>query len=449
MNRTFLFLQGNSSHFFLSLGHALAERGYGVKRINVCGGDRFFWGSWNAIDYRGAPGDFGAFVRDLAVSQGVSDVVMHNDCRPLHRAAIESLKDANCRIWVFEEGYIRPHWLTLEEGGINGHSPLLVDPALMSEAQDDDVADELDYVPVSSAMRLRVLYDFQWQIWNYLRWLRYPKYRTHRPFPIWAEYATWTRRLVTLPLRRRQARRVIEGLTSAGAQFFVFPMQLDSDSQVRLHSPLDNMIAALEHIIGSFAAHAPQAARLVIKAHPLDNGWTNYRRRVRVLACRYGVLDRIDYIDGGDLQVLVSGARGVVTLNSTVGLVALGLGRPVACLGKAIFDRPGLTFQGELDDFWQHATVPDKVLFHHFRRQLIRRSMINGDYYTLAGIQLAVGNAIASFEKTGHGLDGSDASACAAGAAKPEHRGRQDVVDGAHAAEGGGAFSVGESGARG
>lgn len=430
MNRTFLFLQGNSSHFFLSLGRALAERGYGVKRINVCGGDRFFWGGWNAIDYRGAPADFGAFVRDLAISQGVSDVVMHNDCRPLHRAAIHALKDVGCRIWVFEEGYIRPHWLTLEEGGINGHSPLLVDPALMSGGGDEDAPGEIDFVPVSSAMRLRVLYDFQWQIWNYLRWLRYPKYKTHRPFPIWAEYATWARRLAMLPLRRRQARRTIERLISAETQFFVFPMQLDSDSQVRLHSSHNNMTDALDHVIRSFAARASNMARLIVKAHPLDNGWTNFRRRTREIAERYGVSGRIDYIDGGDLQALVRNARGVVTLNSTVGLIALDLGRPLICLGKAVFDRPGLTFQGELDDFWSTAATPDKGLFADFRRQLLKRSMINGDYYTPAGIQLAVTNAIARFEGAPRNLAEIGLPGAPGGVEKPGRGDRPGSADG-------------------
>jgi len=401
MSRAFLFLQGNSSHFFLALGHALVDRGYHVRRINLCGGDRFFWGDWNAVDYRGAPDDFAAFARDLIVSEGISDIIMHNDCRPLHRAVIDAIDGMGCRTWVFEEGYIRPHWLTLEEGGINGYSPLLRDPLLLSGHGDCDVPDEPDFVSLESAMRRRIIYDFQWQIWNYLGWLRYPRYRTHRPFPIWAEYATWTLRLATLPFRGRQARRTVDGLAKGRDPYFVFPMQLDSDSQVRLHSSYPDMTSALEYVISSFASHMPAPCRLVVKAHPLDNGWTNFRRRVRMLAGRYGISDRVDYIDGGDLQALIGSARGVVTLNSTVGLTALGLGCPLICLGTAIFDRPGLTFPGGLHQFWSSATKPDKGLFADFRRRLLRQSMINGDYYTPTGIRLAVANAIARFEAVG------------------------------------------------
>ncbi|WP_339829794.1 capsular biosynthesis protein [uncultured Parvibaculum sp.] len=428
MSRAFLFLQGNSSHFFRALGQALGDRGYRVRRINVCGGDRFFWGDWNAVDYSGAPDDFADFAQDLIASEGISDIIMHNDCRPLHRAVIDAVAGMGCHAWVFEEGYIRPHWLTLEEGGINGYSPLLRDPLLLSDGDDGGVTEEPDFVSLEPAMRRRVIYDFQWQIWNYLNWLRYPRYRTHRPFPIWAEYATWVRRLVTLPLRSRQARRIVDRLVIDRDPYFVFPMQLDSDSQVRMHSSHIDMTSALEYVIGSFASNTPAPCRLVVKAHPLDNGWTNFRRRVHKLAGRFGVSDRIDYIDGGDLEALIDSARGVVTLNSTVGLTALGLGCPVICLGRAIFDRPGLTFQGELDEFWASATAPDMGLFADFRRKLLVRSMINGDYYTPGGIRLAVANAIARFEAVGQGRADTVADG-AAGVAVRERQSRTGVAD--------------------
>jgi len=189
------------------------------------------------------------------------------------------------------------------------------------------------------------------------------------------------------------------------------------------------MTEALEYVIRSFASHASGTARLVVKAHPLDNGWTNFRRRTREIADRCGVSGRVDYIDGGDLQMLVRGARGVVTLNSTVGLIALDLGRPLICLGKAIFDRPGLTFRGALDDFWLNATTPDKDVFANFRRQLLRRSMINGDYYTPAGIQLAVTNAIARFESVGRASAEIGTSNVPRDAESPEHGGPRGVAD--------------------
>ncbi|MEQ9228003.1 MAG: capsular biosynthesis protein [Parvibaculum sp.] len=309
------------------------------------------------------------------------------------------MRDAGCRIWVFEEGYLRPHWLTLEEGGINGFSSFPRDPKLLLTEQSTGSGEGVRYVPLRSAMRERVLYDFRWQLWNYVLRFRYPHYRTHRPFPIWAEYATWARRLVALLWRKRRATAISKRLIDSGAAYFVFPMQLDSDSQVQEHSPFANMTEALERVISSFASFAPAEALLVVKAHPLDNGWINFRRRTERVARRFGVAGRVVYLDGGDWAVLARGACGAVTLNSTAGLTALESEKPVICLGKAVYDIPGLTYQGSLDTFWTELYKPDQRLALAFKHRLARTCMINGNYYTAEGIALAVANAISRFEE--------------------------------------------------
>lgn len=398
MKRVFLFLQGSSCRFFPALGRALAERGYGVCRINASGGDWYFWRDWNAVDYKGALNDFGSFVGQKIRSDGVTDIVLYNDCRPLHRRAIETARKLGCRIWVFEEGYLRPYWLTLEEEGVNGYSPLFHDRERFHLEVVEKDGGEPPYRPTSSTLAWRVIYDFQWQGWNYLLRFRYPQYRTHRPFPIWAEYATWTLRLARLPWSRRRAARTIETLTRSGERYFVFPMQLDSDSQVTSHSGFTGMEQALEHVIGSFAANAARDTQLVVKLHPLDNGWINFRGVTRSIAKRLGVSSRVLFIDGGNLDALVAGSLGVVTLNSTVGLSALKQGKPVICLARAIFDLPGLTFQGNIDRFWSVEQGPDGALLRRFLAYLTRRALIAGDFYTSEGVALAVTNAIDRFE---------------------------------------------------
>jgi capsular polysaccharide export protein len=49
----------------------------------------------------------------------------------------------------------------------------------------------------------------------------------------------------------------------------------------------------------------------------------------------------------------------VITINSTVGVRALKSHVPLKVMGAAIYQRPGLVFDGELDEFWCKA-VPVK-----------------------------------------------------------------------------------------
>jgi capsular polysaccharide export protein len=44
---------------------------------------------------------------------------------PSTPAPVEIARAAGLTIHVFEEGYLRPHWVTYERGGSNGHSRLM------------------------------------------------------------------------------------------------------------------------------------------------------------------------------------------------------------------------------------------------------------------------------------------------------------------------------------
>lgn len=398
--RHFLFLQGNASWFFRRLGEGLAARGYGVTRVNVCGGDRLFWGrdDWNAVDYKGRPEAFDVFLSDLYAGRGITDIILHNDCRTTHRVAIAAARRAGIGIWVYEEGYLRPHWLTLEREGINGYSRLPDDPDWYRTTARTLSAGEGESA-VGPGLRERILLDFRWQAANYTMALRYRHYRTHRPYPIWAEYATWGTRLAVLRHRHRVANRVTEDHARGDTPYHLFALQLDSDSQIRIHSAFVTLPAAVAAVIANFAVHAPAGHRLIIKNHPLDNGWICYPRLIRRLARQHGISDRVVFIDGGDLNRLIDHADGVVTVNSTVGLTGIERDRPVICLGEAIYDIAGLTFQGTLAAFWHAPPRPDLALYADFRKVLMHACLVNGNYYTDPGMALAVANSIARMEE--------------------------------------------------
>ncbi|SUW53301.1 capsular polysaccharide export protein, LipB/KpsS family [Bordetella holmesii] len=133
---------------------------------------------------------------------------------------------------------------------------------------------------------------------------------------------------------------------------------------------------------------------LVIKNHPLDPGFVDYRAYTRRLAVEYGLQDRVHYLESGHLPTLLSHATGVVTINSTVGGSSLAHGCPTIALAPAIYSLPGLTFQHGLDCFWTEYSVPEDALFHAFRNVVIHATQINGGFYCQRGIDMAVENAL-------------------------------------------------------
>jgi capsular polysaccharide export protein len=402
--RGFLFLQGMPTRFFERLGRALATRGHAVHRVNFNGGDRAFWRLRGAVDFHGREHEWPEFLDRLVVEKAISDIVLFGDCRPLHRAAIRLANRRALRVHVVEEGYMRPDWITFEEGGVNGYSSLPRDPDWYRERARG--LPEWDRPPkVPGSFRRRAFEDVRYNLASMTGMWRFPHYTTHRPYHLMIEYAGWLRRLALMRRSERRAAEAIEALT--GDPIYFFPLQLDCDYQMRVHSPFRATPLAIEFVLASFAYHAPPSSRLVVKLHPMDSGLVDWAGMVGHIAVEQMVAERVTVLDGGELPEVLARSRAVVTVNSTVGGEALAKGLPVIALGKAVYDVPGLTFQGTLDDFWLGATPPDPELFDAFRRVLAARCMIPGSFFNETGLQLAVEAAVdrleAAYARPAHG----------------------------------------------
>lgn len=388
--RTFLFLQGPHGSFFARVGGALAAEGHRVFRINLCGGDRRDWPG-EATNYRGSQSGWPTFFDDFIVDHGVTDVVLFGDCRPAHSSAHGMAKLRGLRVHVLEEGYIRPDFVTLEEGGVNGHSRMPRDPHWF-RAEAARLGGDVELAPVPSSFRRRANETVRHLLATSLEKPLFPFYRTHRPLPTWVEAAGWLLRFMTARSDRVRSARVMEQVRDL--PYFVVPLQLNSDYQIRVHSPFGDMRAALRFMLKSFKDFAPADTHLLVKRHPLDPALVPWERITRRLARDYGIASRVHYINDADIVDVLAKARGAVMVNSTVGTLALNSGVPVAVLGDAIYDMAGTTHQGPLDTFWTSPTPPDPETWHAVRRVVIDRSLIRGSFLSEEGLAMLVANAV-------------------------------------------------------
>lgn len=392
--RSFLFLQGVCSPFFARLADRLVADGHRVLKVNFNGGDRAYWGLRSASAFRGSVGVLPDFLGERYERWGISDQVIFGDQRPVHRAAVKRAQERGIRTHVFEEGYFRPSWVTLEREGVNAHSRLPRDAGWYREAG-QRVPDAAPGTPFPSPFWVRAAHDVAYHVASAWNPILYPRYRTHAPCTAPVEYAGYIRRFAKLPGARVRDAATVERLAAGTTPFFLLPLQMNADAQIREHSSFEDMESVLEVVVNSFAHHAPGEARLVVKNHPLDPGFLDYPKIVARLGARFHVTERIDYLETGDTEKLLAHARGVVTVNSTVGGQALGLGCPVIALADPIYHLPGLTFEGPLDAFWTNPTPPDAELFRRFRNVVIHATQVNGGFYSSEGIALAVENAAA------------------------------------------------------
>lgn len=391
--RHFLFLQGPATPFFPRLAERIETLGHRISKVNFNGGDMAYWRRGGARLFQGKLEELPAWSEKLLEDTAVTDIILFGDRRPVHRPFIEAAAQREIRVHVFEEGYFRPHWITLERGGVNGHSQLPADPQWYLGAVKD-----VSVIPARLPFRVpfsqRALHDVLYHLAGLLNPFVFPNYRTHALYTAPVEYIGYGWRMMRLRRRQAQDLKRLSRMLQTGQPFFFLPLQLDGDAQIRDHSSFDGVGGVMRTVLTSFAEHAPADTLLVIKNHPLDPGLVSHERVCSDLARDLGIAHRVWFFEGGDLETMVRCAQGVVVANSTVGTLALERGTPVAALAPSIYAMKGLTTDCPLDRFWHEPCPPDKRLFMAFRSVALATTQINGGFYCPTGMKMAIDGAL-------------------------------------------------------
>lgn len=391
--RRFLLLQGLMGPFFQKIGSALRNEGYGVWKINFNGGDKLFWSLPNGISFTGTDTEWPVFLLGKLDKLQITDVILFGDCRPLHRTAIKICQELTIRIYVFEEGYIRPDWVTLERDGVNGHSTLPRNAEWYLE-QAQHIPPLPPHKTVSSSFKRRALEAVAYNSADILTRWYFRHWQDYRPWGAWYEGMSWLLRLAKKKNALPRSQKLLAWLEDTGTPYMLFPLQLDADTQIHLHSDFAGVTPALSMVMISFAKYSPKHLHLVIKEHPLDNGVKNWCKLVYNLAKTLGISHRVIYIEYGDIAHIVAKARGVVTINSTTGTLALANNVPVKVLGRAVYNVSNVTDHQSLDTFWVAPKAPDPAALHAFITVLINRCLIEGGFFSDEGLSSLVDGAL-------------------------------------------------------
>ncbi|WP_417769741.1 capsule biosynthesis protein [Stappia sp.] len=383
--RHFLFLQGPLSPLYRHVGARLREAGHRVSRINFCAGDWLHWHGTGTECWRGPLAGWPDAVARRIADEAVTDLVLHGDTRPCHRPAVLAAEAAGIAVHVTELGLLRPGFMTLERGGLATLSRFPDDPARIRDIA--GAAGEPDLSPrFPGSFALEAWQDLSYHLPNVAAAPLFPNYMRHTPLHPLQDYALWLKRLAGAWMRRRIAARRQADVLADPRPFFVLPLQIEGDYQIVAHSPFASMREALALVVRDFLDNAPKDARLIVKAHPLDNGLVDWAGELGPL----GGGDRVVFLDGGSLDALWPRASGLVTVNSTAGLDGLRKGVSVKTLVPALYDIDGMTHQGNLAGFWSAPARPDAALVGDFVRALAATTQLRGSIHNREGLKVAV-----------------------------------------------------------
>ena len=413
-----LLLQGPVGTFFWNLAKDLRCQGAKVFKFNFNAGDWLFYPR-SALAFKGDLAEWPSVLEAFLREHHIDAILLFGDCRPVHACVRDIAQEFGCALGVFEEGYLRPDYVTFEPVGVNGNSEFAqsLAPWLAQQALSSDLKSLL---PQSHCESTRPVGNSYWHaaIWGmayfFVAWLGqwfWNNQLHHRPMTVLDAPWWW------LSFGRKAWYKIKQyGIQDwlcqrKTKQFFLIPLQVYNDAQISMHSDFDSVCSFADYVMRSFSkalalelangvpsdGQSIQEAILVFKHHPMDRGHRNYGVALKRLTLRYGLQGKVVYIHDQHLPSLLKAARGVVVVNSTVGLSALGHGAPVKVCGTALYNVPGLTFQENLRKFWHysHHAIPNVEQLQRFRQALIRRTQINGSFYKkLSDVQWSCGIAL-------------------------------------------------------
>ncbi len=365
----------------------LRKTGADVWRVGFNAGDRAFWFHPNSyIPFRGTPAEWPDVFTSLLDEKSVTDIVLYGDVRGIHAKAVEIAESRGICVHVFEEGYMRPYWVTYERGGSNGHSELM--QTSVEDMQKALALSDME-APLPPGhwgdMRQHMFYGALYHWFVMFRNGDYRNFRPHRSLSVVQEFGLYVRRLLLMPATWVDRMISTARIRLGGFPYHLALMQLEHDSSFQKHSPFETMPEFLEEVITGFAKGAPGHHHLVFKAHPLEDGRVNMRRAVRKLAQKHGVTERVHYVRGGKLAQLLNDARTAVTVNSTAGQQVLWRGIPLKVFGDAVYAKPEFVSEQPLDAFFAQPSRPDNRAYKDYRRYLLETSQVPGGFYSARG----------------------------------------------------------------
>ncbi|STM58168.1 KpsS protein [Escherichia coli] len=121
--KKYLLLQGPMGPFFNDVANWLETLEREAVNVVFNGGDRFYCRNRPYLTFTQTPKEFPSWLKETWKDYPFDTILCFGDCRPLHQAARAWAKAKGIRFLAFEEGYLRPHFITVEEGGVNAYSP--------------------------------------------------------------------------------------------------------------------------------------------------------------------------------------------------------------------------------------------------------------------------------------------------------------------------------------
>ncbi|WP_102505124.1 capsular polysaccharide export protein, LipB/KpsS family [Salinivibrio kushneri] len=262
--------------------------------------------------------------------ESIDLVLVHNDVRWYHAIAIDICKRKGIRYLVTEQGLIRPHTTVIDNRGVNANANLGFSsskpqqPAKLSNDFRPTIYHD-SWISIVFFAVFLLIFTIERTIGSgtIIRYM-------HNKYSL--------RKYAQRFYNRINNRKNKIDSTHVPNQYVLLLLQLDTDSQILVHSDFSNnqeIISQVEENI------LPLGYHLAIKQHPLDQ--KDYKTSNGTL-----------WVDG-NIQQLASSAQCVISVNSSSAISVLETKTPLFLIGQSIYNYPGVAEYSRVND------IPEKL----------------------------------------------------------------------------------------
>ena len=376
--RRILIIQGDWESGMCRLALDLKDAGHKVSKVLFCAPDLTYAikGVRTHI-FRRPIEEFESWLREIIRKHRYDSFFLYNHYRPYNQIAWDLAEELKLHCQVFELGLIRPDCVMVFD---NKTLPIhevkrLWGKVISGEYTPKPVPRPSELCQINTTAKL-IQFCTNFLI-SRITYPLFPHFVDQRQMNLWHHLKHGLIHLVRFIERDRDGDYDPWFAGDMSDQYYAVPLQVHSDTQIIKCSSFTSIEQFIRKVALSFARHAPSDTKLVFKVHPMDRGYKDYSDLITGLNHGIGG-NRLLYVDRVHLPTLLENSRGVVNINSSVGISGLVHNAPVIALGHAVYDLPELTFQGELDDFWTKAQAPDPQRVKQFMNLLLENNQGRG-----------------------------------------------------------------------
>ena len=315
------------------------------------------------------------FLEKYLIDNKIDKIVMMNDLRWQHAIAIHLAKKLNIKYLVFELGLFRPNTITLDFKGVNYNNSVPRNKEFYLNLKGFN---KFDHTKVNSSIteKQRNIVIAKYMILNTIGKLL----GIYTPVNNRNSILDYFKRFKNTYLKKNN----IKNITLENKYIFA-PLQVKTDTQTLVHSDYNNMVEFMEDTIEGVKEYRKKYnsnIELVFKEHPMDCGKVSYEN----FYMKYKRYTWVKFLKDGNTKEVIKNSDMVITINSTVGLEAIEMYKPVICMGRAFFTIDGIAKKSNLlrlaDDIRDGLIeVRDKKLIDNFLNYLRYEYSIEGNLY--------------------------------------------------------------------